>query len=249
MKHTLIDTGLGGGAIKAPALQDSFGRTVTYLRLSVTDRCDLRCAYCMPERMKFLPRADLLSFEELARLVDGFVARGISKLRVTGGEPLVRKDVMKLFEYFSKRLGSNGLKELTLTTNATQLAPHAKALVDYGVKRINVSLDTRDRDRFAALTRRDALPQVLEGLNAAADAGLKVKINTVALAHTNGAELPELIKWAHGRGFDLTLIESMPMGEISEDRSDEFLSLAAVRERLEAQWRLEDLSDNTPLFC
>ena len=201
-------------AAPAPApLIDQFQRRISYLRLSVTDRCDLRCAYCMPERMTFLPKAEVLSLEELHRMALGFIARGVTKIRLTGGEPLVRRDMIELVQALGRKLGANdpsgGLDELTLTTNGTQLAHHAEALFAAGVRRVNVSLDTLDRDGFARLTRRDQLPQVLEGIAAGLAAGLKVKINTVALKGINAAEVPSLIEWAHGLGMDLTLIEEI----------------------------------------
>ncbi|MEM6909763.1 MAG: GTP 3',8-cyclase MoaA [Pseudomonadota bacterium] len=218
-------------------LVDTFQRRITYLRLSVTDRCDLRCTYCMPERMKFLPRRDLLTLEELYQLATGFIDRGVSKIRITGGEPLVRRDIADLFTALGRRLG-HGLEELTLTTNATQLENHADTLARAGVRRVNISLDTLDRDRFRTLTRSDALPQVLKGIDAASAAGLKIKINTVALKGTNEDELPELISWAHSRGHDVTLIEVMPLGEIEEDRVDQYLPLNTVYERLGQRWDL-----------
>ncbi|OYX90717.1 MAG: GTP 3',8-cyclase MoaA, partial [Novosphingobium sp. 35-62-5] len=221
-------------------LIDRFARRITYLRLSVTDRCDLRCAYCMPERMEFLPKAEVLSLEELHRLSLHFIARGVRKIRLTGGEPLVRRDMMELVRALGRKLG-DGLDELTLTTNGTRLSEFADDLAAAGVKRINVSLDTLDRDGFAKLSRRDMLPQVLEGIAAAKAAGLKVKINAVALAQDNGAQLPDLVAWAHARGLDITLIEAMPMGEVEEDRTDQFLSLAKVREDFESFWSLEDI--------
>lgn len=228
---------------KAP-LVDAFRRRISYLRLSVTDRCDLRCTYCMPERMTFLPKREVLSLEELRDLADGFIERGVSKIRITGGEPLVRRDIIDLFNALGKRLG-NGLEELTLTTNATQLAGHAEALVKAGVKRVNVSLDTLDRTRFAELSRRDALPQVLDGIAAAKAAGIKVKLNAVALKGTNEDELPELIAWAHGEGHDITLIEVMPLGDVEEERLDQYLPLSDVRERLEQRWTLTDNDAST----
>ena len=229
----------------APAqLVDSFARQISYLRLSVTDRCDLRCTYCMPERMKFLPRKEVLSLEELYQLSLGFIDRGVSKIRITGGEPLVRRDILDLFQVLGKRIG-HGLEELTLTTNGTQLADKAEALARTGVKRINISLDTLDRTRFEELSRRDALPQVLEGIAAAKEAGLKVKLNTVAMKGVNEDELPEIITWAHAQGHDLTLIEVMPLGDVEEDRVDHFLPLSAVRDRLAEKWTLSSLSDTT----
>lgn len=223
----------------APApLVDRFARAITYLRLSVTDRCDLRCTYCMPERMTFLPRADVLSLEELYKVSRAFIDRGVTKLRLTGGEPLVRRDMVDLVRALGRHLGGGGLQELTLTTNGTRLAEFADDLVAAGVRRINVSLDTLDRSRFAALARRDSLPQVLEGLAAARAAGLKVKLNAVALKGVNQDELPDLIAWAHGQGHDVTLIEVMPLGDVEEDRLDHYLPLDAVRRDLEQRWTL-----------
>ena len=218
-------------------LVDQFQRRVSYLRLSLTDRCDLRCAYCMPERQTFLPRSEVLSLEECYRLALGFIARGVTKIRLTGGEPLVRRDMIQLVRALGRQLRS-GLEELTLTTNGTQLAEFADDLAAAGVKRINVSLDTLERAKFAALTRRDSLPQVLEGLAAARAAGLVVKLNTVALKGINEDELPELIAWAHGQGFDLTLIEVMPLGEVETDRFDHYLPLDDVRTALETRFTL-----------
>lgn len=224
---------------KPAPLVDTFKRSISYLRLSVTDRCDLRCAYCMPEKMTFLPKKEVLTLEELYELASGFIDRGVTKIRITGGEPLVRRDIIGLFDSLGRRIGS-GLEELTLTTNATQLAQHADALAKAGVRRVNVSLDTLDRDRFARLTRRDALPQVLEGIAAAKEAGLHVKLNAVALKGMNEDELPDLIAWGHAQGHDVTLIEVMPLGDVEEERLDQFLSLALVRERLEQRWTLTD---------
>lgn len=235
------------GAAAAP-LVDGFQRRIGYLRLSVTDRCDLRCSYCMPERMAFLPRKEVLTLEELYQLALGFIARGVTKIRVTGGEPLVRRDIVDLFRALGRELGPKGhggLEELTLTTNATQLADHAEELAGAGVRRVNISLDTRDRARFAQLSRRDVLPQVLEGIAAAKAAGLKVKLNTVALKGINEEEIPDLVAWAHGEGFDLTLIEVMPLGEVDEDRVDHFLPLSEVRARLAHRWTLTPLADST----
>jgi cyclic pyranopterin phosphate synthase len=218
-------------------LVDQFARRISYLRLSVTDRCDLRCAYCMPERMTFLPRKDVLSLEELHDMALGFIERGITKIRLTGGEPLVRRDMMELVTALGRKLG-DGLDELTMTTNGTRLSEFADGLAAAGIRRINVSLDTLDRERFARLARRDSLPQVLEGIQAAKEAGLAVKINTVALKGINEDEIADLIAWAHGERFDMTLIEVMPLGDVEEDRFDHYLPLAAVRDRLEAQWTL-----------
>lgn len=220
-------------------LVDQFQRRITYLRLSVTDRCDLRCAYCMPERQTFLPRAEVLSLEELHELGLGFIARGITKIRLTGGEPLVRRDMIELVKALGRKLG-DGLEELTLTTNATRLAEFADDIRAAGVRRINISLDTLDRARFAKLARRDSLPQVLEGIAAAKAAGLKVKLNAVALKGINEDEIPELIEWAHGQQFEVTLIEVMPLGEVEEDRFDHYLPLIAMREQLERRWTLTE---------
>ncbi|MGJ0239109.1 GTP 3',8-cyclase MoaA [Novosphingobium fluoreni] len=218
-------------------LVDQFQRRISYLRLSITDRCDLRCAYCMPERMTFLPRKDVLSLEEMHDLALGFIDRGISKIRLTGGEPLVRRDMIELVRALGRRIG-HGLEEVTLTTNGTRLTEFADQLYDAGVRRINASLDTLDRAKFAELTRRDSLPQVLEGLAAAKAAGLRVKLNTVALKGVNQPELPRLISWAHEQGFDITLIEVMPLGEVEADRVDQHLPLSVVRDDLEQRWTL-----------
>ena len=221
-------------AVTSP-LVDGFNRQISYLRLSVTDRCDLRCQYCMPERMQFLPKAEILSLEEVYRMALGFMERGISKIRLTGGEPLVRRDVIDLVRALGRHVGQE-LEELTLTTNGTQLADMADELAAAGIRRINVSLDTLDQAKFAQLTRRDRLEQVLEGLQAAKAAGLKVKINTVAMKDFNEADIPALIAWAHGEGHDVTLIEVMPLGEVDGDRVDHFLPLTAVFENLEQRW-------------
>ncbi len=226
-------------------LIDGFGRAVRYLRLSVTDRCDLRCVYCMAERPDFLPKSEVLTLEELDRLASAFVHLGVRKLRITGGEPLVRKDVMDLIARQGRHLASGALDELTLTTNGTQLVQHAQGLADAGVKRINVSLDTLDAATFKRLTRGGDLSKTLAGIEAAKAAGIAVKINTVALKADNAAELPALIQWAHAGGMDITLIEAMPMGEIGADRTDQFLSLATVRDQLASFWTLEELPLNT----
>jgi cyclic pyranopterin phosphate synthase len=224
--------------LSAPApLVDRFARSITYLRLSVIDRCDLRCTYCMPERQTFLPKAQVLSLEELYALSRGFMARGVRKIRLTGGEPLMRRDMVDLARALGRHIGTD-LDELTLTTNATHLAPHARALADAGVRRVNISLDTLDPARFARIARRDVLGQVMEGIAAARGAGMAVKINTVALKGENEGEIPELIAWAHGQGFDITLIEVMPLGVVEGDRYDHFLPLSAVRDRLEQRWTL-----------
>jgi cyclic pyranopterin phosphate synthase len=228
-----------------PRLVDGFGRAVTYLRVSVTDRCDLRCVYCMAEHMTFLPKAQVLTLEELERLASAFIDLGVRKIRITGGEPLVRKGVMGLFSALSHRLATGDLGELTLTTNGTRLETFAGELAAAGVRRVNVSLDTLDPEVFRRLTRGGDLAQVLRGLEAAKGAGLAVKINAVALRDDNAAELPDLIAWAHGQGFDATLIEAMPMGDIDVDRSDQFLSLRQVRDHLESFWTLTDLDLTT----
>jgi cyclic pyranopterin phosphate synthase len=228
-----------------PPLVDGFGRGVTYLRVSVTDRCDLRCVYCMSERMVFLPKAEVLTLEELDQLASTFVSLGVRKLRLTGGEPLVRKGFMTLVGKLSRHLSTGALDELTLTTNGTQLDVYAADLARLGVKRINVSLDTLKPDRFAHITRGGDLARVLSGIEAARAAGLAVKINTVALKTDNAGEIPALISWAHGLGMDMTLIETMPMGEIDEDRTDQFLSLTDVRRELESYWTLTDLPLST----
>lgn len=225
-------------------LVDPFGRTISYLRVSVTDRCDLRCVYCMSEQMRFLPRQELLSIAELDRLCAAFVARGVRRLRFTGGEPLVRRGFLELLEAVSRHLGQ-GLDEITLTTNGVHLANFAADLVRVGVRRVNVSIDSLDREVFARITRRNRLHEVLGGIQAAGAAGLKIKINTVALKYDNAHEIPNLIQWAHARGHDITLIETMPLGEIDEDRTDQFLSLTRVREDLASYWRLTDLPDRT----
>jgi cyclic pyranopterin phosphate synthase len=227
------------------ALTDGFGRTVTYLRLSVTDRCDLRCIYCMAEHMTFLPKAEVLALEELDRVASAFVALGTRKLRLTGGEPLVRKGMMDLVRSLGRHLTSGALDELTLTTNGTRLAEFAPGLAAAGVRRVNVSMDTLKPDLFRTLTRGGDLMKVQAGIAAAQDAGLSVKINAVALKDSNAAEIPDLVRWAHGRGCDLTLIETMPMGEVDVDRTDEFLSLKDVRAELESFWTLEDLPLST----
>jgi cyclic pyranopterin phosphate synthase len=226
------------------ALTDPFGRTISYLRVSVTDRCDFRCVYCMAEDQTFLPKRDVLSLEELDRLCSAFVLRGVRRLRLTGGEPLVRKNVMSLVRSLSRHLG-RGLDELTLTTNGSQLARFAGELADCGVRRINVSVDTLDSVKFRAITRWGDLDKVRAGIAAARAAGLKVKINAVALKGVNEDEFDDLIRWAHGDGMDLTLIETMPMGEVGADRTDQYLPLSAVRARLAQRWTLSDIAYKT----
>ncbi|GAB5376228.1 MAG: GTP 3',8-cyclase MoaA [Acuticoccus sp.] len=228
-----------------PPLVDSFARAVTYLRISVTDRCDFRCVYCMSEHMSFLPKKDLLTLEEIDRVASAFVARGVDKLRITGGEPLVRRNVMSLFRSLSRHLGTGALKELTLTTNGSQLHRFAHELVDCGVRRVNVSLDTLDPDTFRTITRWGDLAKVMAGLEAARDAGLRVKINMVALKNANQHEIEPMLRFCHGEGYDLTLIETMPLGEVEEDRTDQYLPLSLVRQRLSERLTLTDLPDDT----
>ncbi len=224
---------------------DPFGRHVSYLRVSVTDRCDFRCVYCMSEHMTFLPKRDLLSLEELDRLCSAFVDKGVKKLRITGGEPLVRKNIMWLFQALSRHLESGALEELTLTTNGSQLKKYAGDLKACGVKRINVSIDTLDEDKFKAITRWGSLPNVIEGLEAAEKAGLKVKLNAVALKGVNEHEIEDMIRFAHERGADLTFIETMPLGDIDGDRTDQYLPLSVVRARLLDTFTLKDIPYRT----
>jgi cyclic pyranopterin phosphate synthase len=229
----------------APDLVDPFGRGITYLRVSVTDRCDLRCVYCMAEDMTFLPKRDLLTLEELDRLCSAFVDRGVRKLRLTGGEPLVRRDLMTLVRALGRHLKSGALDELTLTTNGTQLARFAGELRDAGVRRINVSLDTLGPERFRRITRWGAIEKTLGGIAAAKAAGLRVKINTVALKGDNEDELEALVDWAHGEGHDITFIETMPLGDIDGDRTDQYLPLSLVRARLSRRYTMSDLTETT----
>jgi len=226
-------------------LVDQFGRTVDYIRVSVTDRCNLRCTYCMSEQMKFLPKAQLLSLEELDRLCSLFVRRGVRHLRLTGGEPLMRRGIMDLVQALSRHLRSGALDELTMTTNGVRLDEFAEPLKEAGVERINVSLDSLDGATFARIARADCLDQVLDGIAAAQQAGLKVKINTVALKNDNRREIPAIVRWAHERGMDITLIETMPLGEVDEDRTDQFVSLTDLRREMESYWTLSDLPDRT----
>lgn len=226
-------------------LIDPFGRAITYLRVSVTDRCDFRCVYCMAEDMTFLPKRDLLTLEELDRLCSAFVDRGVKKLRLTGGEPLVRKNLMSLIESLSRHLKTGALEELTLTTNGSQLRQHAQALYRHGVRRVNVSLDTLDADKFKAITRWGDFAKVMDGIKAAQDAGLKVKLNAVALRGFNEDEIPAMLAFAHARDMDLTLIETMPLGDIDGDRTDQYLPLSKVRQSLEDTFTLTDLPDQT----
>lgn len=219
---------------------DPFGRHISYLRVSVTDRCDLRCVYCMAEDMTFLPKAEVLTLEELERLCGAFIAMGVKKIRLTGGEPLVRRNVMSLVEALGRRIGPAGLEELTLTTNGTQLAKHAEGLVRAGVRRVNVSMDTLDPEGFRAATRWGDLAQVQDGIMAAKTAGLRIKINAVALRGLNEHEFDRMLEWCGRHGFDLCLIETMPMGEVAEDRTDRYLSLDVVRARLRLNWTLTE---------
>ena len=238
-------TNASPAASPAPLI-DPFQRAISYLRVSVTDRCDFRCVYCMAENMTFLPKAEVLSLEELSRLCNAFIDLGVRKLRLTGGEPLVRRDIMRLFQDLGRRLDGGGLEELTLTTNGSQLARFADALVDTGVKRINVSIDTLDPDKFKAITRWGDLGKVLAGLDAADRAGLAVKINAVALKGVNDTELADMLLWCGDRGYDMTVIEVMPMGDIGgEDRLDQYLPLSMVRAKLAEQFTLTDIPYQT----
>ncbi len=226
-------------------LVDPFGREVTYVRISVTDRCDFRCVYCMAENMTFLPKRDLLTLEELVRLADAFIALGVRKIRLTGGEPLVRRNVMWLIGELGRRLGEGGLEELTITTNGSQLVRFAEDLAKAGVRRINVSLDTLVRERFEAITRWGKFDKVMAGIEAAKAAGLAVKINMVALRGVNEDEFDRMIAWCGAEGFDLTLIETMPLGEVDGDRVDQYLPLSEVRARLQERWTLTDIPYRT----
>ncbi len=234
-----------GHTAPASGLVDPFGRHVTYLRVSVTDRCDFRCVYCMSEHMSFLPKKDLLTLEELDRLCSAFVAKGVRKLRITGGEPLVRKNILSLFRALSRHLETGRLEELTLTTNGSQLEKLAGELKAAGVRRINVSIDTLDPVKFKAITRWGDLSVVLRGVEAAKRAGIGIKINAVALKGVNEDEIDDLIRFAHGEGHDLTLIETMPLGDIEGDRTDQYLPLSIVRARLLDHWTLEDIPFRT----
>jgi cyclic pyranopterin phosphate synthase len=224
---------------------DPFGRTVSYLRVSVTDRCDFRCLYCMAEDMTFLPKAEILTLEELDRLCSAFIGLGVKKLRLTGGEPLVRKNIMSLIRSLGQHLDSGALEELTLTTNGSQLSRFAGELTEAGIRRINVSLDTLDAEKFASITRWGRLNQVMEGLKAAKDAGLAVKINAVALKDVNEHEFDSMIEWCGENGFDMTLIETMPLGDIGGDRTEQYLPLSLVRKRLRENWTLTESDHNS----
>jgi cyclic pyranopterin phosphate synthase len=232
-------------AARPAQLIDPFARAITYLRVSVTDRCDFRCVYCMSENMSFLPKADLLSLEELDRLCSAFIAKGVRKLRLTGGEPLVRRGIMTLFSSLSRHLQSGALDEMTVTTNGSQLGKYAAELKSCGVERINVSLDTLDPDKFRAITRWGDLAKVLAGIDAAQAAGLKVKINAVALKGVNEDELAGLVAWAHGRGMDITIIEVMPLGDIGDDRLGQYLPLSIVRSRLAERFTMDEIDYKT----
>lgn len=235
----------GDGPADKPPLIDPFGRHVTYMRVSVTDRCDFRCVYCMSENMTFLPKSEVLSLEELDEVCTAFVNRGVTKLRLTGGEPLVRRGLMSLVNTLARHLDTGALEELTLTTNGSQLPRHASDLFAAGVRRINVSIDTLDAGKFATITRWGKIDQVLAGLDAADAAGLKVKINAVALKNFNEDEIEPMIRWAHGRGYDMTLIETMPLGEIDGDRTEQYLPLSKVRADLEKSLTLTDIAHKT----
>ncbi|WP_312362207.1 GTP 3',8-cyclase MoaA [Ensifer sp.] len=241
----IVRTGAAALVDGTAPMVDPFGRAITYLRVSVTDRCDFRCTYCMAEHMTFLPKKDLLTLEELHRLCSAFIAKGVRKLRLTGGEPLVRKNIMFLVRELGREIEAGRLDELTLTTNGSQLAKHAAELGECGVRRINVSLDTLDPAKFHQITRWGDLGKVIEGIDAAQAAGIRVKINAVALKGFNDVEIPDLMRWAHGRDMDLTLIETMPMGEIEEDRTDHYMPLSEMRRQLEQQFTFTDIAYKT----
>jgi cyclic pyranopterin phosphate synthase len=231
-------------AANTKPLVDRYGRHISYLRISVTDRCDFRCVYCMAENMTFLPKKEVLSFEEIETIATAFVARGVNKIRLTGGEPLVRKDILDLVGSLGRHIG-HGLDELTITTNGSQLVKHAQHLAEAGVRRLNVSLDTLDATRFAAITRRGRLADVMGGIDAAQAAGLAVKINMVAMAGVNDDEIEPMMAWAHGRGMGLTLIEGMPLGEVGIDRVDTYLPLKELHDRLAQRYTLDKLDQRT----
>lgn len=245
MSDKFVEASASQSLVAPQGMIDPFGRHVSYLRVSVTDRCDFRCVYCMSENMTFLPKREVLSLEELDRLCTAFIDKGVRKLRLTGGEPLVRKNIMQLFRSLGRHLETGALEELTVTTNGSQLARYANELVDCGVKRVNVSMDTLDHDKFKTITRWGNLGKVMEGLAAAKKAGLALKINAVALKGVNEHEIETMMQWAHGEGMDLTLIETMPLGEISEDRTDQYLPLSLVRQRLEEKYTLNEISHKT----
>ena len=243
--HTGIPTASDRLRASSETMVDPFGRSITYLRVSVTDRCDFRCTYCMAENMTFLPKKDLLSLEELERLCTVFIDKGVRKLRLTGGEPLVRKNIMHLIGNIGRQIENGRLDELTLTTNGSQLTRHAADLKAAGVRRINVSLDTLDPEKFRRITRWGDVSKVVAGIDAAQAAGLAVKINAVALKGFNDIEIPSLMRWAHGRGMDMTVIETMPMGEIDEDRTDQYLPLSLLRSNLAREFTLTDIPYKT----
>ena len=228
----------------ARPLVDRYGRHISYLRISVTDRCDFRCVYCMAEDMTFLPKKEVLSFEEIEAIAGAFIARGTTKLRLTGGEPLVRRDIMDLVKTLGARIG-HGLEELTLTTNGSQLGKYAEGLAAAGVKRINVSLDTLDETRFSAITRRGRIADVFHGIDAAQAAGLAIKINMVAMRGVNDDEIEPMMSWAHGRGMGLTLIEGMPLGDVGIDRVDSYLPLRELHDSLARRYTLQKLDKRT----
>ena len=231
--------------VKKPAMIDPFGRAVSYLRVSVTDRCDFRCEYCMSEDMTFLPKSEVLTLEELYRVCTAFVRKGVRKIRLTGGEPLVRRDIMTLIKRLGAQVAPGELEELTLTTNGSQLSRFADELVDAGIKRINVSVDSLNVDKFRKITRRGDLNKVLTGIKAASKAGLAIKINAVAMKGLNDSEFDDMIRWCGDHGHDMTLIETMPMGEVDHDRNDYYLPLVQVRADLDKRWTLEDLDFNS----
>jgi GTP 3',8-cyclase len=239
-----MDIDRAGTARPAPLI-DPFARAITYLRVSVTDRCDFRCVYCMAEDMTFLPKQDLLTLEELDRVCTAFITRGVRKLRLTGGEPLVRRNIMQLIGGLSRHLESGALDELTLTTNGSQLTKYAQELAACGVRRINVSVDTLDHDKFRAITRWGDLGKVLDGIEAAQAAGIRVKLNAVALRGVNDTEFPSMIEWAHGRGMDVTFIEVMPMGDVGEARLDQYLPISILRAELAQRFTLKDIDYRT----
>lgn len=226
-------------------LTDSFGRRITYLRLSLTDRCDLRCHYCMAEKMVFLPKKDVLTLEELSAIADAFIARGVRKIRLTGGEPMVRKGFMTLVDYLGYHQSKGRLDEFTLTTNATLLSKYAKDLYKAGMRRINVSLDSLDSETFSSITRGGDLSKVLDGIATAQEIGLKIKLNTVALKNDNADQIPDMIAWAHKRDIGISLIEIMPLGDTGKDRNDQFIPLSAIKDKMAERWKLTDTSVNT----
>ena len=240
-----MTSNLTAKTLARPAMIDPFGRDISYLRVSVTDRCDFRCTYCMAENMTFLPKKDLLTLEELDRLCGAFVAKGVRRIRLTGGEPLVRKNIMQLVRQLGRHIEAGRLDELTLTTNGSQLTRFAGELYECGVRRINVSIDTLDPEKFRKITRWGELSRVLDGIEAARAAGIKVKLNAVALKGFNDQEIPSMLRWAHGLGMDMTVIETMPMGEIDEDRTDQYMPLSLLRAQLSKQFTLDEIPYRT----